>query len=97
MLFRSQLVLCRALLHQGRYDQAEQVLLERLNHICGLADRDVLQRHLDVLRELFAARGNSDKDAITLQLLQQLMPDDPVLQRFSGVHETRDDAPTQHG
>lgn len=69
--------LARAVLAQGRHDEAERMLIENLQRTCAdTADRSVLTRHLDVLLELFVARGNRDKDRVAVEKLRQLLHGD---------------------
>lgn len=76
--------LARAVLAQGRHDEAERTMVEGLERLCtDTADRGVLTRHIDVLLEVFAARGDRDKDRVTVESLRRLLPDDTLLERFA--------------
>jgi len=74
--------LARAVLCQGRHDEAERIVVATLEQISAEAtDRSVLTRHTDVLLEVFAARGNRDKDRIAIEKLRPLFPGDSLIRR----------------
>ena len=76
--------LARSVLYQGRHDEAEHILLKNLEHTCpGEADHTVLSRHIDVLLEVFASRGNPAQDRDTASRVSVLIPGNALLERLS--------------
>lgn len=82
--------LARAVLAQGRHDEAERMLVESLERLSAdTADRRVLSRRLDVLSEVFVTRGDAAKDRVALERVGRLLPNDPLLERFGDEGEAR--------
>lgn len=69
-----------ALRHQGRGDEAERALVESLAR--PELDPAAFLRHLDVLHQVFAARGDAARDRQTVDALRRMRPGDPRLDRL---------------
>lgn len=79
--------LARAVSCQGRHDEAQRMLVTSLEALGdGENDRRVIARHVEVLQEICAARGDVDKDREAVETLRRLLPGDPWLARF---HDNR--------
>jgi tetratricopeptide (TPR) repeat protein len=76
--------LARAVLHRGRYDEAEQILLESLSrdsaHIFVML---ALMQHVTLLRDVLAMRGDGEKARNTIEILKDLMLEEPALAVFA--------------
>lgn len=73
--------LAHAVAQQGRYDEAEQWLLDSLGRIDNNPTfRLTINKHIERLRELFARRGEAEKDHSAIQTLRRLLPDNDVIE-----------------
>lgn len=78
------LALARAVLNQGRHEEAELYLLENLDrHREDTTDPSLVSRHLELLGELFQIRGMRDKDRAAIEILQKMMPGHLLIERFA--------------
>ena len=78
------LALARAVLNQGRHEEAELYLLENLDrHREDTTDPSLVSRHLELLGELFQIRGMRDKDRAAIEILQKIMPGHLLIERFA--------------
>lgn len=81
--------LARALLHQHRHDDAERLLLDRLAlPDKPLRDKRAIAHYVATLREVFAARGNRDKDRKAVNALRQAHVSMAVVHALEGIPPT---------
>ena len=68
--------LARAVMHQQRFDEAEQILVESLsNPAAPIYERRSLKLHTTLLRDILAARGDERKSRATIEKLKAFMDD----------------------
>ena len=76
--------LARAILHRGRYDEAEQILLESLSRDSAhIFVKLALMQHVTLLRDVLAMRGDGEKARNTIEILKDLMLAEPALAVFA--------------
>jgi tetratricopeptide (TPR) repeat protein len=72
--------LARAVMHQQRHDEAEQILLESLSQASARSYVELaLTQHVTLLREVLTKRGDEEKARSTVEILKGLMPEAPAL------------------
>lgn len=76
--------LARAVMHQERHDEAEQILLESLSHAVprGYVKLAVTQ-HITLLRDLLEKRGDEEKAKRAVGIVKSLMPEESEFSVFA--------------